>query len=40
MPVIRLDYLHYFDALNVRVTGFARNMLGYPVDAETWDVKK
>lgn len=39
MPVIPLDYERYFDAVNVRVTGFARNMLGYPVNAETWDVK-
>ncbi|MGB6602067.1 MAG: peptide ABC transporter substrate-binding protein [Candidatus Cybelea sp.] len=37
LPVIPLDYLRYFDVANGRVTGFARNMLGYPVDAETWD---
>lgn len=37
LPVIPLDYLRYFDVTNRRVTGFARNMLGYPVDAETWD---
>jgi peptide/nickel transport system substrate-binding protein len=39
LPVIPLDYLRFFDVTNRRVTGFARNMLGYPVDAETWGVK-
>jgi peptide/nickel transport system substrate-binding protein len=39
LPVIPLDYVRYFDAVNARVTGFARNMLGYPVDAQAWDVK-
>jgi peptide/nickel transport system substrate-binding protein len=39
MPVIPLDYPRYFDAVAPGVTGFARNMLGYPVDAERWDVR-
>ncbi|MGA9273830.1 MAG: peptide ABC transporter substrate-binding protein [Candidatus Cybelea sp.] len=39
LPVIPLDYLRYFDAVNVRVTGFARNMLGFPVNAPYWDIK-
>ncbi|MGC2405582.1 MAG: peptide ABC transporter substrate-binding protein [Candidatus Cybelea sp.] len=39
LPVIPIDYTRYFDAVNVRVTGFARNMLGYPVNAQGWDVK-
>ena len=39
MPSIPLDYVRWFDAVNVRVSGFARNMLGYPVDAQTWDVR-
>jgi dipeptide transport system substrate-binding protein len=39
MPVIPLDYVRFFDLANVRVSGFARNMLGYPVDAQNWDVK-
>lgn len=39
LPVIPMDYLRYFDAVNVRVSGFARNMLGFPVGAEDWDVR-
>ena len=39
VPVIPLDYLRYFDAVNLRVTGFTRNMLGFPVDAQNWDAK-
>jgi hypothetical protein len=37
--VVPLDYLRYFDVMNSRVTGFARNMLGFPVGAERWDAK-
>ncbi len=39
LPVIPLDYPRYFDLEGPRVTGFARNMLGYPVNAEYWDAK-
>ncbi|MGA7248613.1 MAG: ABC transporter substrate-binding protein, partial [Candidatus Cybelea sp.] len=39
LPAVPLDYLRFFDVVNARVTGFGRNMLGYPVDAETWDAK-
>jgi peptide/nickel transport system substrate-binding protein len=38
-PIIPLTYTHYFDAENIRVTGFARNMLGYPVKPEIWDAR-
>ena len=39
LPIIPLDIIRYFDAVNRRVAGFARNMLGFPVGAENWDVK-
>lgn len=39
LPVIPIDYTRYFDDVSVRVSGFARNMLGYPVNAQAWDVK-
>jgi peptide/nickel transport system substrate-binding protein len=39
LPVIPIEYDRFFDAVNPRVTGFARNMLGYPVNPETWDAK-
>ncbi len=39
LPVIPLDYPRYFDLEGPRVTGFARNMLGYPVNAEGWDTR-
>jgi peptide/nickel transport system substrate-binding protein len=39
LPVVPLDYLNYYDAVGAGVTGFARNMLGYPVDAQAWDVR-
>ncbi len=39
LPVIPMDYARFFDVLNPRVSGFARNMLGYPVNAETWDAE-
>ncbi len=39
VPVVPLDYLRYFDVMNSRVSGFARNMLGFPVGAERWDAK-
>lgn len=39
LPVVPLYYERWFDVVNPRATGFARNMLGYPVNAETWDAK-
>jgi peptide/nickel transport system substrate-binding protein len=39
LPVIPLTYFDYFDGVSPRVTGFARNMLEYPVDAEDWDAR-
>ncbi len=39
LPIVPLDYTRYFDAVGPRAVGFARNMLGYPVGAETWDAK-
>jgi peptide/nickel transport system substrate-binding protein len=39
IPVVPLDYPTYFDVMNSRVTGFARNMLAFPVSAERWDAK-
>lgn len=39
LPAVPLDYIQYFDAAGVRVSGFARNMLGFPVNAESWDVR-
>jgi peptide/nickel transport system substrate-binding protein len=39
VPIVPLNYTRYFDAVNSRVRGFARNMLGYPVGAEKWDAK-
>jgi peptide/nickel transport system substrate-binding protein len=39
LPVIPLYYDRFLDVTSPRVTGFARNMLGYPVGAENWDTK-
>ena len=40
LPVIPLDYTFIFSTpRGPRVTGFARNMLAFPVDAETWDTQ-
>ena len=39
MPMIPLDYPRYLDVEGPRVTGFARNMLGFPVKAEAWDAR-
>jgi peptide/nickel transport system substrate-binding protein len=39
LPVVPLDYLRFYDAVDGRVSGFARNMLGYPVNAEEWDAR-
>jgi peptide/nickel transport system substrate-binding protein len=40
LPIIPLDYVVYFDATSARVSGFARNMLGFPVGADNWDIKE
>lgn len=39
LPVIPLNYPRYFDLSGPRVRGFGRNMLAFPVDAETWDTQ-
>ena len=39
VPVIPLYYETYFDGVDARVQGFARNMLRYPVAPETWSVR-
>jgi len=39
LPILPLDYIRFFDVTSARVTGFARNMLGFPVGAESWDTK-
>lgn len=38
VPQIPLYYETWYDGLNDRVRGFARNMLEYPVAPETWSV--
>jgi peptide/nickel transport system substrate-binding protein len=38
IPAIPLYYQRYLEGMNARVAGFARNMLMFPVDAESWDV--
>ncbi len=37
LPVIPIYYMSYFDGVQSRVHGFARNMLEYPVAPERWD---
>lgn len=37
LPVIPIYYMTYFDGVQSRVRGFARNMLEYPVAPESWD---
>ncbi|MFN2448587.1 MAG: ABC transporter substrate-binding protein [Candidatus Baltobacteraceae bacterium] len=39
-PVIPLYYMTWFDGVNRRVRGFARNMLQYPVAPETWSLAR
>ena len=39
LPVIPLHYITHFDVMSPRVSGFARNMLEFPVGAENWDAK-
>ncbi len=38
VPAIPIAFPSYLDVVSSRVSGFARNMLIYPVDAERWDV--
>ena len=38
VPVVPLYYMTWFDGVNTRVHGFARNMLEYPVAPERWSV--
>lgn len=38
LPVVPLYYENYLEAVGTRVHGFARNMLRYPVNPESWDV--
>jgi peptide/nickel transport system substrate-binding protein len=38
-PIVPLYYTQYLDAENRHVVGLARNMLGYPLSPEMWDVK-
>lgn len=39
LPAVTLDYPNYFDVMNSRVTGFALNMLAFPVSPERWDAR-
>ena len=38
LPVIPIFYETYFDGMDTRVHGFARNMLRFPVAPERWDI--
>ncbi|HVA34519.1 MAG TPA: peptide ABC transporter substrate-binding protein [Candidatus Baltobacteraceae bacterium] len=37
VPIVPIAFQSNVDAISDRVTGFARNMLMYPVDAASWD---
>jgi peptide/nickel transport system substrate-binding protein len=39
VPVVPIAFQLDVDAISDRVSGFARNMLRYPVDAASWDVR-
>jgi ABC-type oligopeptide transport system substrate-binding subunit len=39
LAIVPLYYYRYEDVVGSRVTGFARNMLAYPVNAQDWDAK-
>jgi ABC-type oligopeptide transport system substrate-binding subunit len=39
VPVAPIAFASNVDVVSDRVRGFQRNMLMYPVDAETWDVR-
>jgi peptide/nickel transport system substrate-binding protein len=38
-PIVPIAFESSIDVVNNRVSGFRRNMLMYPVDAETWDAR-
>jgi ABC-type oligopeptide transport system substrate-binding subunit len=39
IPMIPLTFMNDIDAVNVRVNGFRRNMLEFPVDPASWDAR-
>jgi hypothetical protein len=39
VPIAPIAFLSNVDAVSDRVRGFRRNMLMYPVDAESWDAR-
>ena len=39
VPIVAIAFESSVDAISDRVVGFRRNMLAYPVDAPTWDVR-
>jgi peptide/nickel transport system substrate-binding protein len=39
VPIVPLAFQSNVDVISDRVSGFARNMLMYPVNAENWDVR-
>lgn len=39
VPVVPIAFESNVDVMSDRVSGFRRNMLMYPVDAQTWDVR-
>ena len=39
VPIIPLYYETYLEGVNIRVTGYRRNMLRIPVNAENWDAR-
>lgn len=38
-PIVPITFQSNVDVVNDRVSGFRRNMLMYPIDAEIWDVR-
>ena len=39
VPVVPIAFESSVDVIGDRVSGFRRNMLMYPVDAEAWDAR-
>jgi len=39
VPVVPLYYETYLEGVDTHVSGFARNMLRYPVDPQNWDLR-
>ena len=39
VPLVPLYDLLYIEGVDTRVTGYARNMLRYPVRPEDWDAR-